>query len=120
LQDQAHSDICFVFSHSLFLSLTPVAIAESDKIVIYFYSSESSINNFKSLKKEFDTYFSAFGPYEFQPVKKQQDFENISRRTGFATPSVQMGQSAFMPNSLSMAASFLARCSAFSLPCLSS
>ncbi len=67
------------FSHSLFLFLTPAAIAESDKIVIYFYSSESSISNFNSLKTEFDTYFSAFGPYEFQPVRKRQHFENSAK-----------------------------------------
>ncbi|MBW1786559.1 MAG: hypothetical protein JRK53_08075 [Deltaproteobacteria bacterium] len=47
----------------------------SEKIKIYFYSSETSINNFKSLKMEFDRYLSRFGPYEFQPFSSRDAFE---------------------------------------------
>jgi hypothetical protein len=47
----------------------------SDKIKIYFYSSETNINNFKSLKMEFDRYLSRFGPYEFQPFSSRDVFE---------------------------------------------
>jgi hypothetical protein len=44
--------------------------------MIYFYSSESNINNFKSLKMEFDNYLSRLGPYEFQPFSERETFES--------------------------------------------
>jgi hypothetical protein len=47
----------------------------ADKTVIYFYSSETTINNFKSLKMEFDRYLSKIGPYEFQPFSSRATFE---------------------------------------------
>lgn len=47
----------------------------SEKIKVYFYSSETNINNFKSLKMEFDRYLSRFGPYEFQPFSSRETFE---------------------------------------------
>ncbi|MFC1853865.1 hypothetical protein ACFL27_27080 [candidate division CSSED10-310 bacterium] len=42
---------------------------------IYFYSSETSINNFKMLKMEFDRYLSRSGAYEFQPFSDREIFE---------------------------------------------
>ena len=45
------------------------------KIKIYFYSTETNINNFKSLKMEFDRYLSKLGPYEFQPFSARDVFE---------------------------------------------
>jgi hypothetical protein len=45
------------------------------KIKIYFYSSETNINNFKSLKMEFHRYHSKFGLYEFQPFSARHVFE---------------------------------------------
>lgn len=48
-------------------------------MTIYFYSSETSINNFKSLKMEFDRYLSRFGPYEFQPFSDRESFEEHIR-----------------------------------------
>jgi len=57
-------------------------IAEStaaDKIPICFYSSETNINNFKSLKMEFDAYLSKFGSYEFQPFDNRENFEKHIR-----------------------------------------
>jgi len=52
------------------------AWGETEKITVYFYSSETNINNFKLLKMEFDSYLSAFGDYEFQPFKEKETFEN--------------------------------------------
>ncbi len=46
-----------------------------DKIVIYFYSSETNVNNFKSLKMQFDQYLSEFGSFEFQPFSDRNTFE---------------------------------------------
>lgn len=47
----------------------------AETITIYFYSSESNINNFKALKMEFDRYLSDVGPYQFQPFSERETFE---------------------------------------------
>ena len=57
------------------LAIFCVISSGSGKIKIYFYSSETNINNFKSLKMEFDRYLSKFGPYEFQPFSARDVFE---------------------------------------------
>jgi hypothetical protein len=49
--------------------------AAPERIIIYFYSAETNINNFKSLKMEFDSYLSEFGDYEFQPFSDRETFE---------------------------------------------
>ena len=61
----------------LFIGLVVFWVISSGegKIKIYFYSSETNINNFKSLKMEFDRYLSKFGPYEFQPFSARDVFE---------------------------------------------
>jgi hypothetical protein len=51
------------------------ASAASEKVTIYFYSAETNINNFKSLKMEFDRYLGEFGDYEFQPFSDRATFE---------------------------------------------
>ena len=63
------------FLASVIFSVIPSSSATSNKILIYFYSSESNINNYKSLKMEFDRYLSRYGPYEFQPFKDRETFE---------------------------------------------
>lgn len=68
------------FSCAMFLcAVSPSFSAESDKIIVYFYSSETNINNFKSLKTEFDAYLIGFGHYEFQPFSDRETFENHIR-----------------------------------------
>jgi len=57
------------------LAIFCVISSGEGKIKIYFYSSETNINNFKSLKMEFDRYLSKFGPYEFQPFSARDVFE---------------------------------------------
>ncbi len=57
------------------LAIFCVISSGEGKIKIYFYSSEANINNFKSLKMEFDRYFSKIGPYEFQPFSARDVFE---------------------------------------------
>jgi len=57
------------------LAIFSVLSSGEGKIKIYFYSSETNINNFKSLKMEFDRYLSKFGPYEFQPFSARDVFE---------------------------------------------
>lgn len=55
------------------------ARADLTPTTIFFYSSETNINNFKSLKMEFDTYLSSLGPYEFQPFQDRETFEEYVR-----------------------------------------
>lgn len=70
---------CVLFCFALFFCLAPAASDASEKIKIYFYSSETNINNFKSLKSGFDGYLSKFGPYEFQPFSERETFEKHIR-----------------------------------------
>jgi hypothetical protein len=49
------------------------------RYTIFFYSPESNINNFSSLKIEFDTYLSEFGPFQFQPFSEYKVFEEMIR-----------------------------------------
>lgn len=44
-------------------------------VTIFFYSAESNINNFSSLKAEFDRYLAAQGPFRFQPFSDRATFE---------------------------------------------
>ncbi len=44
---------------------------------IFFYSSETNINNFSMLKGEFDAYLAGQGGYRFQPFSKRVDFERF-------------------------------------------
>lgn len=44
------------------LAIFSVISSGEGKIKIYFYSSETNINNFRSLKMEFDRYLSRFAP----------------------------------------------------------
>jgi len=57
------------------LSSTPAASVTPDKIMLYFYSSETNVNNFKSLKMGFDKYLAGYGPYEFQPFEDKEKFD---------------------------------------------
>ncbi len=43
--------------------------------MLFFYSAETNINNYKTLKAEFDGYLARFGPYEFQPFGDPKAFE---------------------------------------------
>ncbi len=44
---------------------------------IYFYNPEININNFASLKTEFDKYLSIYGPFQFQPFSDRKTFEKF-------------------------------------------
>ena len=55
--------------------VAPSSFGQTEKTTIFFYSSETNINNFKSLKMEFDSYLNQFGAYEFQPFSEKQTFE---------------------------------------------
>lgn len=55
----------------------PRRAAEEGPATIYFFSSETSINNFNMLKGEFDSFFSSAGQHKFQPFRNRSDFENV-------------------------------------------
>jgi len=63
--------IGIISTSMLYSSIT----AAQEKTTIYFYSAETNINNFKSLKMEFDSYLTQFGAYEFQPFSDRATFE---------------------------------------------
>ena len=65
-------------SLALFLLFLAVSHGAADsKYTVYFYSPEANINSFRSLKIEFDTYLSSFGPYQFQPFNDGKTFEKF-------------------------------------------
>ena len=66
---------CLILLPCLFSSLSVFA---GNKLTIYFYNPEISINNFSSLKKEFDTYLSAYGDYQLQPFSEREIFEKVA------------------------------------------
>ncbi len=47
------------------------------KYTIYFYNPETNINNFTSLKIEFDRYLSDYGLFKFQPFSDRKTFEKF-------------------------------------------
>lgn len=53
--------------------------AGAENVKYYFYSSETNINNYKSLKMEFDLYLSRFGSDKFQPFDSRKAFEKEIR-----------------------------------------
>ena len=53
------------------------SVAAQEPYIVCFYSAETNIHNFSSLKVEFDTYFSQFGPYKFQPFDHRETFEEF-------------------------------------------
>ncbi|GJQ49055.1 MAG: hypothetical protein HKUEN01_14410 [Candidatus Kuenenia stuttgartiensis] len=61
----------------LFLFTNSLAPCAEYKYTIYFYNPETNINNFASLKKEFDLYLARFGGYQFQPFSEREIFEKL-------------------------------------------
>jgi len=62
---------------ALLWALFPLRSFAGQKYTIYFYNPETNINNFASLKKEFDTYLLSFGEYQFQPFNERETFEKL-------------------------------------------
>ncbi len=66
------------------LLLTPTKTLAGNTYTIYFYNPETNINNFASLKTEFDQYLSGYGSFQFQPFSDRKSFEEfiVGRRDG--------------------------------------
>lgn len=69
----------FMAAICLLLFFLPAVIsgeaACAEVVDVYFYSSESNINNFKFLKMEFDNYLASHGAFRFQPFRDRSTFE---------------------------------------------
>lgn len=50
-------------------------------ITILFYNSEANLNNYSTVKAQFDRYLSQFGPFKFQPFSKRDIFEKVVETT---------------------------------------
>ena len=61
----------------LALTLFSQAIAGN---TLFFYNPESNINDFRSLKKLFDTHLSRNNAYQFQPFAEKNIFENFLQK----------------------------------------
>jgi hypothetical protein len=67
-----------IFACCLFafiFTVVPGGTQTSSSYTAYFYSAETNINNFSSLKTEFDAYLSTRGKYLFQPFSQKDTFE---------------------------------------------
>lgn len=57
--------------------------AHSDmRPTIYFYNTETNINNFVTLKMAFDVYLTDHGSYYFQPFDIKYNFESVTKEKG--------------------------------------
>ncbi len=59
------------------LLLAPTRTFSDNTYTIYFYNPETNINNFASLKTEFDQYLSNYGSFHFQPFSDRESFEKF-------------------------------------------
>lgn len=58
------------------LLVTAYAFADTTN-TIFFYNPETNVDNYLSLKKEFDYYFSTKGSLYFQPIEIKETFEKV-------------------------------------------
>ena len=67
-----------MFRYFIFLLLfLPMLSNAEDVRNLYFYSNESTVSSYKSLKAEFDGYLKQKGDYQFQPFDNQETFEDF-------------------------------------------
>ncbi|MBI3815613.1 MAG: PhnD/SsuA/transferrin family substrate-binding protein [Nitrospinae bacterium] len=74
----------FVTTMCLFTVITlscPDIVSADKKTTIFFYNPEANINNFVSLKAEFDAYLFPLGNFQFQPVSSEQVFEGVIKES---------------------------------------
>jgi hypothetical protein len=64
----------------LFLIFLVVTTLFAENVKVYLYTPEINVNNFKSLKTQFDTYLSGYGEYELQPFSNKETFEKYLKK----------------------------------------
>ncbi len=77
-----HSVVLFCLCGMLVFS--PGRTSDENAATVFFFSPETSINNFSMLKGEFDLFFASAGNHKFQPFNNRQGFEDMlhSKRSG--------------------------------------
>jgi hypothetical protein len=72
--------LCFAFFLVMTSSYCPACFGTG--VTIYFYNPETNIDNFATLKTEFDSYLSTQGSYQFQPFDNKESFEASLNKKG--------------------------------------
>lgn len=58
------------------------SVYSNERPIIYFYNTETNINNFATLKMAFDIYLVNHGGYYFQPFDLRENFEAVIQKKG--------------------------------------
>jgi hypothetical protein len=58
------------------------SVYSNERPLIYFYNTETNINNFATLKMAFDIYLVNHGGYYFQPFDVRENFESVIQKKG--------------------------------------
>lgn len=72
--------IFFIFS--VFITGGYWSAYSNERPIIYFYNTETNINNFATLKMAFDIYLVNHGGYYFQPFDLRENFESVIQKKG--------------------------------------
>ena len=56
-----------------------VAATEVNKITVFYYSTETMVSNYVSLKREFDRSLASQGDFSFQPISHATTFEEVAK-----------------------------------------
>lgn len=66
------------------MGIAACCVSAASEQTIFFYNPESSVDNFATLKTEFDSYLSNQGGYSFQPFSDRSTFEKtlLDKRQG--------------------------------------
>ncbi len=75
--DKRYQPFIAFFLMAFVLLLAPTRTFSDNTYTIYFYNPETNINNFASLKTEFDQYLSNYGSFHFQPFSDRKSFEKF-------------------------------------------
>ena len=63
-----------------YLAMTSISPCYAASVTIYFYNPETNIDNFATLKTEFDSYLSEQGNYQFQPFDRKESFDTSLKK----------------------------------------
>jgi len=64
----------------ILFTVTPFSQLEAVASTLFFYNPESNINDFRALKKLFDTHLANNGSYQFQPFDEENIFEDFVKK----------------------------------------
>lgn len=69
---------------ALSMACVVLAASEAGKVTVFYYSTETMVSNYVSLKREFDRSLTKLGDFAFQPISQANTFEEVvtSNRDG--------------------------------------